>query len=244
MLAAFAFTWNLALAEPPSAFFLPGAQDAARGDAGLSGGVMGLLAAEDPWALPAGFVRGDLALSDRVQLNGFAMTGVMASPEWGPVGLRGSSGLASVTVPAVGVRVQAVRQPRVNVAPWLYVAGLATLSGSGGPRGGALTLAGLAVDAGGERLRVDLSLPVVGGAFPVPGVAQGDGMVFWPWLAPVFSEAGLSWRVHPGHTLRLSMTSFAPGLGWRWSHGGLWGELRLSSAGFLTLGSAQVGWRW
>lgn len=235
---------TLALAEPPPGTFLPGAQPAAAGELQLRVGGLALVASEDPWVLGGPTLRADWAVHERVQLSGWALAGPMMSSEWGPVGLRGTSGLALLTVPAAGVRVVAVQRPQVQVAPFVYLGGLGTFSQSGGARGGLLSLAGVAVEAGGERVRVDLSLSAFAWAFPIPGVAQGDGLWFRPWEAPVFSEAGLSWRVHPDHTLRLGLTSLVPTAAWRWRRGPLHTELRLASAGFIHLGSAQVGWSW
>ncbi len=100
---------------------------------------------------------------------------------------------------------------------------------------------GLAVETGGERVRLDLSVPVLS------QIQYGDQRGFSA-LAPLFSEVGLSVKLADGQTLRMGTAAMLPGLSYQGvfgsasvevaMHGLAWND---QSAGFAR---ASVAWTW
>jgi hypothetical protein len=142
-------------------------------------------------------LRADLPVGDRgaVELRG------------GWIGDEGEG----VPVASAFLRVRAYGNDSVTVTPW--VGGVKVLPGLFGSNFGGsagLWAAGAAVDAGGEKVRVDLSIPVVA------LVEEDFETEFIPFGLPaLFSEAGVRVQIAPGHSLRAGTASLAPGVSWR-----------------------------
>jgi hypothetical protein len=107
----------------------------------------------------------------------------------------------------VTVKGSVVATPAIHVTPWASAVRLIDE--------GVIGIAGLSVDAGGDRVRADMSVPV--------GVAlftDGDVEVVPPYIPPAFSELGVRYRVNEHHTVRLGTLSVvAPGVGWQGTFG-------------------------
>ena len=135
-----------------------------------------------------------------------------------PVGNRGALELRGSWLGAAGerdpvasafLRVRAYGTEAVTVTPW--VGGLKVLPVTSDDTGNpGIWAAGAALDAGGTHVRVDLSVPFV-------VLLEADGSTdFVPFGLPaLFSEAGVRFRVAPGHTVRAGLASLAPGMAWR-----------------------------
>lgn len=124
-------------------------------------------------------------------------------------------------VGSVSLRGDLFAHPNVHFGPWL-VGGLAAGRGFGA--------AGLAVEAGWERLRFDTAMPLLGWV---------DGVWFTPDIAFVGTEAGVSFVIGERHALRVGLLSALPGVGWRSRIGSGFVEARVHSLGVVTC--AEVG---
>ena len=100
---------------------------------------------------------------------------------------------------------------------------------------------GVAIQTGGDRVRLDLSVPVLS------AIQYGDQRGFSA-LAPLFSEVGVSVALAEGQTLRVGTASLLPGLSYQGvfgnasveiaAHGLAWDQ---RSAAFAR---ASVAWSW
>jgi len=103
--------------------------------------------------------------------------------------------------------------------------------GGVGPRPQWAVTAGVAVEGGGERVRLDASLPLTalwrGPTAKCGSCDPWDSYTFFPpWLAPLLGEAGVSLALGEQDALRLGTTYLLPNL--RWRHA--WEDWYLDSA--------------
>jgi hypothetical protein len=147
----------------------------------------------DPIGGPA--LRVDLPVGDRAALD---LRG-------GWVGGDGEG----VPVATAFLRVRAYESGAVTLTPWVGGGKLLPIADESTDSVG-LWAAGLAVDAGGEKVRVDLSAPVV-------ALLEVDfESEFIPVGIPtLFSEAGVRFEVAKGHAVRVGTASLAPGVSWQ-----------------------------
>ncbi|MFZ5475502.1 MAG: hypothetical protein ACOZNI_01900 [Myxococcota bacterium] len=160
---------------------------------------------------------GRVGLTDRVAAQG-AAAGV-ATPDFSAGYVGG----------ALAVRALVVDGARVRVAPWIagMGAGFVDLyAGTGG----------IALDVGGDRVRFDLSVPVVALAYDGRDVGVTAGSL-------LASEVGFAWMLGRGHAVRVGMWSLAPGLAWSWAGDRWTADVAVHSLGLLTLGQARLGVR-
>ena len=187
----------------------PGAAPLAAHHATLGGGVanvtetyLGIASGDFHFEESAGaLARGTWAPTDRLLVTGAA--GVLLLDLEYPLPLG-----------ALGLRWNLLEAERWNVGVFAD-AGLGAL-----PQWAAS--AGIAVEGGGERLRVDASLPLTalwrGPNAKCDGCdASSDATFIPPWLAPLLGEAGVSLALGDQDALRLGTTSMLPNL--RWRHG-------------------------
>lgn len=140
------------------------------------------------------FVQGTAALTDRLAVNvGGALLGMDLGQEatWGFT---------------FGARYNLVEGDTFRLAPFLASARWAWEGIEG-------AAAGLALEGGGDRVRWDLSLPLVGvmsdRAKDCPGCYEVQ-----PYM-PIFGEAGVSVALGEHDLLRVGTTSAAPNVAWR-----------------------------
>ncbi|MCB9765538.1 MAG: hypothetical protein H6739_37535 [Alphaproteobacteria bacterium] len=224
-----------ALANPPTA--LPDAAPREPGAAHVAVGALGALSVEDPWGAVGGYLGAERAFGDRLLLQARLPAIWMPNPQplrTGP-SLGGVVGAASVSF-----RGTVVDKPALHLAPYVMLGGLTSYSAPAGLRGGGLGLLGVAMEGGGERVRVDASLSVLGLAGSPGG---GTPLFFAPWTAVAFSEGGVSFPILEGHRLRLGLLSMLPTVGWMFEHEQLTAEVSVSSLGIFNVGRAELGWR-
>jgi hypothetical protein len=105
------------------------------------------------------------------------------------------------------VKASVVATEAIHVTPW--ASGVRLIDD------GVVGMAGVSLDAGGDRVRADLSVPL--------GVAlfeSGDMEVVPPFIPPAFSELGVRYRVNEHHTVRIGTLSIvAPGVSWQGTFG-------------------------
>ena len=105
------------------------------------------------------------------------------------------------------VKASVVATEAIHVTPWASAVRLVDE--------GIVGMTGVSVDAGGDRVRADISVPV--------GVALFSGAdveVVPPFIPPAFSELGVRYRVNARHTVRIGTLSIvAPGVGWQGTFG-------------------------
>lgn len=178
---------------------------------------------------PAVLVQAGVAPDERVA---FHLRGVVFP------NLEGAFGL-------VGVRYLALDRERVRLAPWAGVGGMLHDERGYGWRWGSVgadgvVVAGVALEAGGERVWFDLSAPVVGA--PVGGwTTFQDPRLYFIWLAG--TEIGADFRVGERHLLRVGQESLAPSFTWRWLGDHVYTELNVSTAIMVNVVSFAVGGR-
>lgn len=200
------------VAPPAAGLYLPGAVAQPAGAFGVSASVHG-------GALPICLPTCDALLTAGAGLAAWGAPAerLAAGRSIGAVGV-GWAGDPPVTfgpVASAWVRVGVVQGERLQLA--LYGAG-AWLDGGrvlDAPHGYGAAGGGVAVDGGGERVRADLSLPVL---VPVGGDAawrrgRPSDLLLGNLLA---AEAGVRWQSASGHTFRVGKGPFAaPVFGWR-----------------------------
>lgn len=204
--------------------------NAARMEAGQGyAGLGGMALTNYGSAEPAVLVQAGVAPDDRVA---FHLRGVVFP------NLEGAFGL-------VGVRYLALDRPGVRLAPWAGVGGMLYDQRGYGWRWGSVgadgvVVAGVALEAGGERAWFDLSAPVVG--VPVGGwTTIQDPTSLFIWVAGV--ELGGNFRVGERHLIRVGQESFLPSLTWRWLGDHVYTELNVSTAIVVNAVSFGVGGR-
>ena len=95
----------------------------------------------------------------------------------------------------------------IHVTPWASAVRLV--------EEGIVGMAGVSVDAGGDRVRADMSVPVSVALF-----SGGDVEVVPFFIPPAFSELGVRYKVDEHHTVRLGTLSIvAPGVSWQGTFG-------------------------
>lgn len=149
--------------------------------------------------------------------------GAMARGTWAPTDrllVTGAGGvlLLDMEYPipfgVLGVRWNLIEGEHLNLG--------AFADGGVGPRPQWAASAGIAVEGGGEHLRVDVSLPLTG-LLREPNTKcdtcdpADNYMFFPPWFAPLLGEAGVSLALGERDALRLGTASMLPNL--RWRHG-------------------------
>jgi len=132
----------------------------------------------------------------------------------------------------VSLRGPVVEERRLVVSPWV-AAGMGIFYGeftSGG-------LAGLAIDTGGDHVRVDVSIPLVG------AVADPDSGVEPFYLEPiaVIGEFGVRWEVGERSSLRAGMMGILPGVDWQRQIGDNGKRLQIGVHGLGFVNTARVG---
>ena len=155
-------------------------------------------------------------------LGAHGAVGVVALGGWVEAGSFGGAGLR--------LRRAVVERPGLRVAPWVTLAGGA-LDGEGS----LVMLGGMALDAGGDRARFDLSVPLLG-ILADPGTAVEAGVLV---PAVAFGEMGVRFPVGSHSSLRLGTAGMAPGVDWRREVGG---EGMVLEVGAHGLGFVNVGW--
>lgn len=136
----------------------------------------------------------------------------------------------------LGARWLVVDNPGLKLAP--TVGTLALQRPDDGLIGGAAV--GVALDAGGERVRFDMSWPLLGvafqGAFPI---------LVPPWAGLLATELGVTIALGD-HALRLGTTAWFPMLTWRYRPSGpLFLDVSVGAAPeFGPHAGTQVGVRW
>lgn len=211
----------LALAEEPAPFYTaqpgyPGAHpvDAGHGQVGLAAGI----------ALPGlvGHVGAEVGLTDRLSLGA---TG----------GITSSAGDASGNL-----RYDLVHRDNVHVGLFAGYGGL--VLGSDGDRVHGPML-GFALEGGGERVRFDLTVPVI---LSVEGLSDIDELGL-PALGSALmgTRVGASWRLSPHNHLRVGFRNPAtPALDYTWTSGHLYAG---AGAGVVMFTAPEVhgvvGWR-
>lgn len=136
-----------------------------------------------------------------------------------------------LSMSAVGARYLGWTWERASLAPWIG----ATVIGPAENTGWDVMVApGVAAEFGGERLRGDVSAPLVG------VVLRGQESVVIP--AALLGEAGVTWRVGDGAGLRLGFGPLMPTLRWRHELDGFFYEVGAASVG-EGFYQARVGWR-
>ncbi len=140
----------------------------------------------------------------------------------------------------LGLRWLLVDRPRLRVAPILSVG---QHSGPSALDWSVKTRAGVALEAGGERIFFDASLSLLG-----MGVYPGASPISWGLLGPldtlVASELGANVLVRPGHWVRLGLFGVLPCL--RYIHEGerlRWAATVATLGSQANLGQLEVGVR-
>lgn len=232
---------SFALADPGR--LLPGAESESAGTLELRGGVSSVLVLENArgsWGGAGPQVLVDWAPTDRFDLEAQAPLVFTGS--------SGSPGVYLVGVPTLGARFLVVDQPKVRLAPSLFVGAAAspgrqttTGRGSSGPlvRGSLGGAVGLALEAGGPRATYDLNLTGFaalyepGGSFtPLP---PSEGAV-------LLSDIGVRFTPSGPHSVRLGLTGMLPTVTWMYQQDSLLLDVTLASAGFVTVLGAHAGW--
>lgn len=204
----------LALAAEPAPVYTadpgyPGAHpvEAGHGQLGLSAGL----------AAPGlvGHLGGELGLTDRLSLGA---TGGMTS---------------TAADASAHLRFNVVHRDAVHVGVFAGYGGL--VLGSDGERGHG-PMAGLAVEAGGERVRFDLTVPVM---VPVDGLEDDDDLGLRVLGSALMgTKVGVSWRLAPEHQLRVGFQNpGTPAVDYTWSGGRLYGG---AGAGLVMFTAPEV----
>ena len=110
-----------------------------------------------------------------------------------------------------GVRWSVVDHPGFHLAPFAVVAdhvGPSSLDHRATAR------LGLAVEGGGEHLRLDLSLPLVGGQYFWDPDVETRLSLLSPLETVLSLEGGVGWRFGDHHTAHLGLVGILPALGW------------------------------
>lgn len=94
---------------------------------------------------------------------------------------------------------------------------------------------GFALSAQWTKLAFDLSIPL----FAINSL--GEETPFY--MSMLLFEAGLSFPLGKGHSLRAGLTSALPGVGWQYDNGHFLARVDVQSVGVLTVGHAEVGAR-
>lgn len=187
------------------------------------------------WA-GGGGIEAVVAPHDRVALS---MRALVVPDEW------------PIVLGLVGARYLAVEGDRFRLAPWVGLGGLVQYEAGNfwdGPEGGGLAVGGLALEAGGPRLRFDLSSPLLGvplGWLAGPAQKDSGGGEYWPYVAlnlfvwVAATELGVTWRAAEHHEVRLGMESVVPTLAWRYLGEHVYLQLTATTRG----GDAALGVR-
>ena len=132
----------------------------------------------------------------------------------------------------VSLRGPVVEERRLVVSPWV-AAGMGIFYGEMTSAG----LAGLAIDAGGDHVRVDVSLPLVG------AVADPDSGVEPFYLEPiaVIGEFGVRWEVGERSSLRAGMSGVLPGVDWQRQIGDDGKRLQIGVHGLGFVNTMRIG---
>lgn len=225
-----------ALATNPHTFVLPGAHEQADTRAELAVGPV-MIASSDPWVAVGGEIEGSLRLGDRAELRlRTPVFGLPGAPE------RGSNLPSGAIIggPIFGARFLAVDTPKFRLAPTLVLAGFGSASSTGGRGSGLMVMAGLAIEGGWDKVRLDLSTSLLGATRAVPDFF--DGPLLWiPPNALVFSEAGVSFPIGEHHALRLGMLSTVPSVRWRYDADRFYIDAGVASLGVINLAQAHLG---
>lgn len=224
------------LAASPGPYVLPDAYAPPEHIAEASVGPL-LIASIDPWVAVGGQLRGSVWLGERASLT--VHTPMLAMPGEPQ---RGSTlpSAALLAGGAFGGRFLAVNNERFHLAPTLFVAGFGSVSSTGGAGSGLMVMAGVAMEGGWDRVRLDLSTSLAGATRAVPDFFN-DPMVWYPPNALAFTEAGVSIRLNEHNDLRVGLISLVPGVRWRHEQDRWFVEAGLASAGAITLAEGQVG---
>ncbi len=190
---------SLASANEISAgYVFPGAAAADRGSmsVGASGGML-MGSSED-----VSFVTLDAALAptDRLGLRANFFSVGQASPL---VGAGGAS---------LGARYLAVDKEKFRFAPFGAVA-IGSVAGSETLGGFA---AGIALEAGSDKVWFDCAVPLVAGLVTPDGYSDDNVTVVGFPLTAAGSELGVSWKMGEHHRLRAGVVSVAPMLSYRY----------------------------
>ena len=134
-----------------------------------------------------------------------------------------SGGVASL-------RVAAINQDAIVLSPWVQVVG------TGSEDVDVFGMAGLAVDAGGERVRLDISVPVVAVPAGLSG-ALGTGLGAGLFVG----EAGVRGAIGERDSLRLGLLGVQPGLDWQHQIGERGATVNLGAHSAIVAHSLRLG---
>jgi hypothetical protein len=221
MLSVLALTAT-AYAAPPAAVLLPAATLPATREVSVEGFALGV----------GGTVCANLETSTCESTFDFAGGPTLRAqvPVHPRVGVDVRAGVLSVAgdtswVGMATVKGAVVASDAIVVTPWVSAVRLI--------EDGIVGAAGVSVDAGNDRVRVDLSTPVAVGLF-----GGGEQELLPLYIPPAFSEFGVRYRVNDHHTVRVGTLSIvAPGVAWQ----GTWGTTSVDVALHLAPASTPYG---
>jgi len=120
----------------------------------------------------------------------------------------------------LGARWVVARPGGIGIAPFADVTKTSINSG--------FASAGVALEGGGEQLRVDAALPLM--VRTDTASRSGDVHLYGPLMAlATTGELGLSWRATDHHGLRLGLISIMPNLGWCWASEAWFGDVTITT---------------
>ncbi|MBM4366982.1 MAG: hypothetical protein FJ102_12285 [Deltaproteobacteria bacterium] len=190
---------SLASANEISAgYVFPGAAAADRGS--MSVGASGGMLATSTEGVSVVTLDAALAPTDRLGLR----ASFLGAGEGNP--------LAGVSGATLGARYLVVDKEKFRFAPFGAVA---VGSVAGGDTLGGFA-AGVALEAGGERVWFDCAVPVVAGLLTPDGYGDDTVTVVGFPLTAAGSELGVNWRMGEHHRLRAGVVSVAPVLSYRY----------------------------
>jgi hypothetical protein len=221
MLTILAFTAT-AHASPPAAVVLPAATLPATREVSVEGFALGV----------GGTVCATLETSTCEPTFDFAGGPTLRAqvPVHPRVGVELRAGAFSVAgdtswVGMATVKGAVVASDAIVVTPWVSAVRVI--------EDGIVGAAGVSVDAGNDRVRVDVSTPIAVGLF-----SGGDHEFIPAYIPPAFSELGVRYRVNEHHTVRVGTLSIvAPGVAWQ----GSWGTTSVDVALHLAPASTPYG---
>lgn len=178
-----------------------------------------------------GSVRVGAGVSGRLTLG--ASVGPYVAPY--PVPFVMSENLDALLV-GTSARYHVIQTPAFGLAPWV--------AGTWGLRSGpdlGLLVGGIAIEGGGDWVRADLSVPLVGA-----GLMDGEWGVMASPLLWAASEGGLTFRPSQAHSWRIAATSLIPHIDYRYrtQDGWVWGLDVGGWPGAVHLVRGTVGFDW
>lgn len=94
---------------------------------------------------------------------------------------------------------------------------------------------GMLISAFWPKMTLDASIPLVSVGLPEQQIPF--------YLSMAFSELSMSFRVAKGHSFRVGLVSFAPGVGWQYDSERIFFRADIHSLGAITVGKLEVGAR-